>query len=121
MMMHSRRRLQRCRRFGFPSYSVDVTYRLILFFHSMKRQKRKEEDKMPMKTKDMLSNNHSSLHFYYHVYNKISLEEEKYPSTLVRCNMSNIFFISSRLLFNLYHHIVLWSMIMTLDIDDNIS
>jgi hypothetical protein len=48
---------------------------------------------MPMKTKDMLSNNHSSLHFYYHVYNKISLEEEKYPSTLVRCNMSNIFFI----------------------------
>lgn len=73
-----------------------------------------------MKTKDMLSNNHSSLHFYSQEHNEIFFQDKKYPWTFAisRKNMSNI--LLSCLLFKLSHHIIISkSMMMILLIDDN--
>lgn len=74
-----------------------------------------------MKTKDMLSNNHSSVHFYSQEHNEIFFEDKKYPWTFAisRKNMSNILSLSC-LLFKLSHHIIISKsmMMMILLIDD---
>lgn len=122
MMMHSQRQQYR-RRLACIVMRLDVTYRLILFCHSMKRREReRKKDEMTMKTKDMLSNNHSSLHFYFQEHNEIFFQDKKYPWTFAisRKNMSNILLSLSCLLFKLSHHIIISkSMMMILLIDDN--